>query len=291
MTTQAKKSKRTRPSPRTINGDAAAPDESRMEKALISPQLAEEWLNRNTQNRPCASPDVKRISREIELGHWKINGETIKFDKNNVLRDGQTRLKSIVATKTAVWCWVAFDLDLGMEVFETIDQGRLRSLGHLLSIRGYKNYNHLAGATRLVYALDTELVAEPGGFKSAVGLSIVEERPQLVDSLERVYAAGISDAYSIGAAAALHHMMQKRDHELADSYWDMLATGVIKQRCSPAKSVRDTLLSNKNAAADKQLKPTHLQAIAIKGWNLTRGGKTCKYVRWHPEREAFPEIY
>jgi len=266
------------------------PDESYSELAYITPTIAEEWLALNKQNRPRGAPQVAKLARAMNEGGWKVNGETIKIDVNGVLRDGQTRLEAVVHANTPIWSWVICDLEAGIELFETIDQGRLRTLGHMLAIRDYKNYNSLAAAIRLVYARDPAIPREAGGFTSAVGVAIVEARPGIVKSLAYVRSEGMREVWSSGLSAGLHHLMQKTDRDVADAFWHSLATGEINRQKSPVRVVRDCMIANKSASKDSKLTLLAIQAIVIKGWNLTRLGKTAKYIRWNPEREEFPVI-
>jgi hypothetical protein len=277
--------KRTKAAPKS-NGQVK-PDKSTMKCVYITPQLATEWLGKNTENRPPSSQSEATLKRTLELGLYRINGETIKFDEDDVLTDGQTRLKAIADTGIAAWSWVCFDID--RDIFGTIDEGRMRTLGHQLAKRKLRNYNSLATAIRNVYQLSEDVAAEPGGFVPRVGLDILAERPEIEASLDFVMQAGVRDIYSLGVAAALHYLMRQCDQALADSYWESLGSGVITNQRSPIRAVRDQLLSNKMATGDRKLSPTTLMAIVIKGWNLLRSGRTCKYIRWNGH-ESFPAI-
>lgn len=262
-------------------------DKSRMELVWITPSIAKKWLECNTENRPMGAQKLAEVKRSLELGLWTVNGETIKFCELNILRDGQTRLTAIVESGVAAWCWVCYDLD--PKVFDTIDQGRNRNLGQLLAIRKRRNYNALAHAIRTVYQLSEDIKAESGGFVPRVGLTILEDRPDIEQSLDFVFGVGIKDVLSVGTAAALHYLMRKVDPERADAYWEALGTGVITNQRSPIRVVRDMLLRNRGENGDRRLTPTHQMAIVIKGWRLYVEGRTCKYIRWNGV-ESFPQI-
>lgn len=285
--TQARRMQRKAPKGAPQSNGLVKPDKSKMECVYITPAIAAKWLKKNMQNRPASARSMAVLKRSLELGLFTINGETIKFDEDGVLRDGQTRLQSIVDTGIAAWCWTCTNIARGC--FDTIDQGRSRSLGQLLAVRNKRNYNSLSGAIRTVYQLCEDIAAEPGGFAPRVGLDVFAERPEIEESMDLVMKAGVREFYSLGTAAGLHYLMKQCDAPLADSYWEAIGTGVITNQRSPIKAVRDQLLSNKMATGDKKLSPRTLMAIAIKGWNLVRGGKTCKYIRWNGH-EPFPEI-
>ena len=55
----------------------------------VTPAQAKVWLEEcNTKNRRMNLGHVKRIVTLIQKGQWLFNGDTICFDKNNVLVDG-----------------------------------------------------------------------------------------------------------------------------------------------------------------------------------------------------------
>lgn len=289
--------KRHRPNPtqKKAPKDAAlktegAPDKSYATKVFITPALAKQWLEKNAKNRPCRPADSLKLQRAISLGAWEINGETIKFDDNGDLRDGQTRLNAIAETGVSVWCWVVFDISSDSKTFETIDSGRLRTLGHLLAIRDCKNYNAMATAIFAVYNLDDTIPNESGGFTPQLGLRLLEERPSIAESLAFVMRLRIRDIYSSGTSAALYHLMELKDPDLAGKFWEAIGTGVIANKRCPAKVVRETLLTNRALPKEKRSTDTTMRAICIKGWNLMRAGRTCSYIRWNSENESFPAI-
>lgn len=55
---------------------------------LISPEVADEYLEHNTHNRPLSVDRVNLYAREMAEGRWQYNADTIRFDKNGVLLNG-----------------------------------------------------------------------------------------------------------------------------------------------------------------------------------------------------------
>jgi hypothetical protein len=260
-----------------------------MECIYITPELAKEWLKRNTKNRPLEAGKVAALKTVLATDDYRVNGETIKFDTEGALRDGQTRLTAIAESGIGAWSWVCYDIDPSIECFDSIDQVRPRTLDHLLSIRQTRNYRNVSCAARALYSLDERIPRQPGGFAPRVGLHILADHPELESSLRFVSSAGIKDVYSVGTAGTLHYLMRERDPELADKYWEALGTGVITNQRSPIRAVRDHLVQNKMATGDRKLAPRTILAIIIKGWNRLRKNQSCRYIRWNGQ-EGFPEI-
>ena len=63
----------------------------------ITPKKAAEYLKANTNNyRKLSRATVKRYAEDMKSGRWELNGESICFGENGVLKDGQHRLAAIV---------------------------------------------------------------------------------------------------------------------------------------------------------------------------------------------------
>lgn len=64
----------------------------------ITPEMAEDMLQRNTNNRKKKTGRIKGYSHDMMKKLWKENGAPIIFDDEGVLRDGQHRLEAIAET-------------------------------------------------------------------------------------------------------------------------------------------------------------------------------------------------
>lgn len=64
----------------------------------INPEIALEYLKKNVRNyRKKMNPAViRRYAEDMKAGLWELNGESIKFDEEGFLWDGQHRLAGIV---------------------------------------------------------------------------------------------------------------------------------------------------------------------------------------------------
>jgi len=115
----------------------------------ITPFDAAKYLEANRSNRPISRSIVDSYVGAMLAGEWLVNGESIKFDWNGELVDGQHRLAAIVKAKTAQWFFVVRELD--PEVFKTLDTGRKRSASDVFAIRKIYNPNAVAVACRLLH--------------------------------------------------------------------------------------------------------------------------------------------
>lgn len=77
----------------------------------VTPQLAREWLSRNTNNRGLKKGRVSDLAANIVAGKWIYDGSPIKFDRAGVLSDGQHRLAAIALANVSCVLDVVFGLD------------------------------------------------------------------------------------------------------------------------------------------------------------------------------------
>lgn len=106
----------------------------RAEWALVTPARAEEWLGKNLNNRNRRTQHVARIIRDMKNGNFLISGDTIKFDWDGRLIDGQHRLAAIIESGQSAWILIVRDLD--PKVQGVLDANAKRSAYDALGFNG-----------------------------------------------------------------------------------------------------------------------------------------------------------
>src|SRR5438874_7324620 len=81
-----------RPQPKTRTSEATLD----LEVMTITPELAQEWLDRGGTNRKITRRRIEALAAAIERGEWRLTGEAIKLDDEGRVRDEQNRLHAIV---------------------------------------------------------------------------------------------------------------------------------------------------------------------------------------------------
>ena len=102
-----------------------------LDNIVITPVIAEALLSFNTNNIPPAPNKIQQYAISMEEGRWKLNGDSIRFSNDGVLLDGQNRLLACIAAKSDFVTNIVVGLE--PEVFNTIDQGRVRRQSQLLA--------------------------------------------------------------------------------------------------------------------------------------------------------------
>ena len=128
----------------------------------ITPEIAQHYLSFNTQNRKESGSSINFLTQQMNKGLFIENGESIVFDKNMKLTDGQHRLMAII--KSGKSYHIPVVKGVNVRSMATYDTGKNRSASDVLSINGFKNASLLSSFIKLIYKYKNK------GSKSAVAL-------------------------------------------------------------------------------------------------------------------------
>lgn len=116
----------------------------------VTPELAEEMLDINSsKQRTLTETTVERYATDMSTFDWIFNGAPILITNTNVLIDGQHRLSAIVASGEPQTLLIVHGVD--EEAMATVDNGRRRSYGDVLKMRGLKHHAVVAALTARVW--------------------------------------------------------------------------------------------------------------------------------------------
>lgn len=271
------------------------------EEMLVTPEQAMEWLSeKNKHNREMRPARLKQYIEDINGERWARTGETIKFDTNGNLLDGQHRLQAIFETGKAQRCLVARNVPPSS--FMHIDTGAVRQGGDVLSIAGYENAKLLSAAARFASQLD-KIGRGEMGYTSLGKLRLpndellrwVGEHPSILYSLGMFTSRGARAVMSPPSLfRALFWYLAQVDGTDARAFFDTAASGVGLVEGDPILVLRNTLMAEKAKAVRSDTRPYwYYAAITIKAWNAFRRGKSVKQLRFSSSggsnREAWPQ--
>lgn len=100
--------------------------------ALVTPEMAKDWLLKNEVNRKLRPGFVEFLASEIKRGCFQLTHQGIAFDEHNKLIDGQHRLYAIVQANQAVEMMITFDVP--SYKFNILDTGIARTASDILKI-------------------------------------------------------------------------------------------------------------------------------------------------------------
>lgn len=121
------------------------------ELVVVTQGMAIGMLACNSRNRFLSRNLVERYKADITAGRWEFTGDSIKFDADGTLLDGQHRLVALSEIPGAA---ERFLVIRGLETKSQLamDQGKKRTPGDQLSLLGVPNATLLAASVRLILA-------------------------------------------------------------------------------------------------------------------------------------------
>lgn len=102
---------------------------------------------------------VNRYANDMLAGNWTLNGESIVFDEDGNLMNGQHRLWAVVRSKQTVMMMVITGVPVmggesgSVKTMDTLDIGRSRNFAMQMRIEGKHNCNQMAAMVRNVAML------------------------------------------------------------------------------------------------------------------------------------------
>jgi hypothetical protein len=115
---------------------------------LVTPDVAQKWLEGNTHNRTLRQSTVERYARDMTEGRWRKTHQGIAFDSDGVLIDGQHRLWAIFTAGVEIEMLVTYGLDMSAQ--EVIDGGEVRQARDTLVLRGEGVSQVMVGVAKML---------------------------------------------------------------------------------------------------------------------------------------------
>lgn len=262
------------------------------EVATITPELAEQYLAKNTHNRNPKNSNLKKVVRALENGEWKLNGEAIKIAVDGTILDGQHRLLAIVSTGIPMTTLII--RGLANESQETMDGGSPRSASDVLKLRGEHNSIILAAVAKKIATFHAY------GLKSATTnhhivttaeiTSTVDSTPGIRELSMKAKKVASASGLTGSLAGLLMYVFEAIDPDDSEFFFERLATGEMLGQGNPIYELRRTLAQLNTQIGQKP--QTYIAAICIKAWNKYRDGENVslyKFVSGGANPEQFPE--
>lgn len=117
-------------------------DDISVDLEVVEPHTAAEYLKLNRDNnRNRVASTVTKYARDMANGSWQLNGQSIKFDKDGQLFDGQHRLEAGVRSQTPFASIVVRNVN--NFAFATYDDRKSKTFAAHLSEQDVKYATHL----------------------------------------------------------------------------------------------------------------------------------------------------
>lgn len=254
------------------------------EWVFVTPEIAELWLGKNEKNRPKKAEQLAKLVCDQQEDRWLVTGETIKFDWDGRLIDGQHRLTAHVKTGTSGWHLVVRGLD--PQVQSVIDANANRNARDALF------FNDVEGNRPVIAAVaKIDLSRRAGKLQTAADtntLSVTNQ--QVVDwyienkDVERA-ADKINKIHrhigsSPSALAYCYMVLSRIDGEAADEFFDAAAEQRTRGLGDPRLTMLRTFARDREQKGGAASNATQIFYI-FRAWNAWRQGQELNKLATH----------
>ncbi len=256
------------------------------ELITITPQVAQRMLiNGNGGNRLLSKYRVNILVEAIKRGEWVSNSNSIGFDVNGNLTDGQHRLNAVVLANRSIQSLVTYNLP--PDSFKTTDIGKNRSSGDIAAIIGMgRNARTVGSAANLLFQFEHGYLghAYPKRPTNTQIYALLNSHRGLEASAAVGQAVYPILPASIGAFC--HYIFSQIDPGQADKFMDALKTGANLPLGHPCLTLRNMMVE---ARAEKiSLQYDKVTALTILAWNAFRQDRRVKRLHYQPATD-FPK--
>lgn len=257
----------------------------------ITPQLAKLWLEDNKNFREPKRKNIAKMVQDMKAGKWELNGETIKWDTDGNLVDGQNRLMACIEADVPFKSVVAYDVESDLN----IDCGTQRRLADYLRYHGCERFaGDVASTLRMIWTLRRHGRCYAKGYgDSATNQQLINlymKEPTITDTvcrIQRQKSAGLSASL----AGALIHLFREKDEVMAEKFVRVLEGSLSLAVSDPVMQLRERLIKDRLSRA--RISTAHKCALAILAWNHWRNGTASRNLNWResgPTAMKFPNI-
>lgn len=264
------------------------PDQT-SELKFVSPSHATYELEmHNNMNRPINPDDVDTLARLIGSGKFVSNGQTVSYDTDGEIVDGQHRFAAVVRAGIGVWLWVIRGLE--PEVRPTIDDNNRRKFRDDLGMNKVSSGASIEALLRKIMLWDYNGgLAKRGKMRGRVmRLDLANEYVKRVDEVND--ALSIAKEYpripmSITNRAFLWWLLtQHADRDLVRQFFSILSIGSQLSKDDVVVRFRDKIISERNQQyayqhRERYATPEHI-FFAIRTWDAwVKGERLVSFMR------------
>jgi hypothetical protein len=280
---------------------------------LITPKVAKEMLATMRSNRPISDAKVLEYALKIEAGEWVLNGETIKFDADGKLFDGQHRLHAGVLADKPFRSLVVRGI-ADPNAFATVDVGKNRSHSDVFGIAGFSNPSLIASITMILYLHEKKKLswngpAGLGRYDRPANSKItakIKRMPQRAGEVPKEELLAFAEPLEEGLASAAryaerwkaarlmtrplvgagYYLFRDKSFNDAEQFFADLQDGTGLQRQDAVYHLRERLIAN--SSADAKLSRWYVLGLMFKCWNKRRASEPVRYLKVQ-DGEEFPK--
>lgn len=250
----------------------------------VTPELARMWLELNVRNRPLAKTRVSRYAETMRSGLWRHpTGETIIFDSDEHLIDGQHRLAAQVESGVTISYWVMFGAK--PDDFTVVGQGDKRSTGDVLAIAGVAQARAVGAIARTVLRMQQfhdrhwSSVSVAQAVPARVAEFALEHAELLLQAAKWARAVKVETQIPENAYGAVAYWINQAKPNSQEwlEFHQSVRDGELLKAGSPVLTLRRWGMSR---SRDKGVNQQEQVVFVTKAWNAFHDRRDIKLLRW-----------
>jgi hypothetical protein len=258
------------------------------QRVRLTPKLAQAFLDtRSSGQRPIKAYHIRMLDNQLNNGCMMLNGETIVFDSNGCMVNGQHRCQAVVNTGVSFDVIVIRGVDPAS--VKTFDGGSRRSARDYLKGRGYPNAGDLATAVGMLYRYEH---GDAFDYTIAISNPLIDEvlnrHEGLSDSISFNYGCRAL-CFGMANAGFAHYLFRGRDAKAADTMFRSLASGQDLKASSPILTLREHLIRMRRIESRVDYRRKEVVTCLVLTWNAIRERKPLRSMRFD-SRDKLPTI-
>ena len=251
----------------------------------IDKDMAKLMLERNYMNRAIQRKKVEEYKSDMNKMDWHLNGETIKFDQNGNLIDGQKRLTAFIESNLeTIQLMFVTGLDRDV-VFTKIDIGQPRTAANAFEFIGVQNSTLVSSMIKNIVAFGKGNYGDRGGTNRIMTREDMinfyrndHENIQRLASISSTLYKKSGCLILPGPMAALVYLFTQKSEKQAIDFFEKFASGDNLPKHSPILILREKIIRSKNSTRER-LTQSELIKLIIISWNKYRANETCKVLK------------
>lgn len=233
----------------------------KVQEMLVTPEMAEKWLEGNTHNRHVRDSVVARYQRDMEQGRWLLTHECIAFDHSGTLIDGQHRLYACWYSGKAIPFMIARDAE--MDTQAVIDGGIIRTMVDVANLA----YDRKVTAMQMAIAKSLAQSAIKGVLTRQEQMAAFERHQDAILFATSMFPKKIRTITVAPVMTVIARAWYTADREKLAVFCDLLTTGKFTGSIRGESGVlllRNWLLERSPTRSSPKLKMSIFQTIYMK---------------------------
>lgn len=266
------------------------------EVKTINPALAEELLKNNVFNRTVHKKTVNFYASQMRRGQWELNGEPIIIAKSGRVLDGQHRLYAVIESNTTIKTLMIYGVE--DRTFDTINQGKPRSGGDVLSIAGVPNARRASSIISVYNRMKTrsEVLIKGSNHDKELGfskrdiLNMYKSNPIFWENITKLSSTLYStkrlfSLSEMGGTMAYLILEKNHPEEKIFSFFKQLV-GDEEVRNNTINLLSDRIVNA--SLRGMKIESKHKTALLIKTFNAYLVGREYKSLYYNESTEDYP---